>query len=101
MGWKFPFNGLLCPFYSQEQFLLSLHSALNRKRVKPSYEMSYDLSRGAVWDHLPRTGRVLDIRLITGIFLAGPSLVTKEGYFSSTAGRCTADIATHATGVLW
>lgn len=92
------FNGLLCPYYSQARPLLNLHIKPNCKSVKASYEMSYDVSKGPAWDRLPRAGRVLDIRLITGISLADPSLTTKECSIS-TAGRCTADKATHAMGV--
>lgn len=74
------FEGLLCPYYSQARLLMNLHTTLEHTYVKGSYEMSYDVSKGPAWDRLPRTGRVLDIRLITGIIMADPSLITKEGF---------------------
>lgn len=73
------FERLLYPYYSQARLLLNLLTTLDHIYVKGSYEMSYDVSKGPEWDRLPRTGRVLDIRLITGIINADPSLITK-GY---------------------
>lgn len=56
--------------------------------------MSYDLSRGSVGNRLPRTGRVLDIRLITVVH---SSPIVSEDSILSTADRRAAELVTRAT----
>lgn len=62
--------------------------------VRYSIKFSYDCSKWPVRDHLPRTGRVVDLRLISVVH---SSLITRYEHPLSTADRYPADGVACAT----